>query len=52
MAATYGDRVPALRRAVDEAHGDVAVTAVPRPAGPPIGIPADLEDQMRLLGYL
>lgn len=51
VTATYGDAVRALRRAVDAAHGEVAVTSIPRPTEP-APVPADLEDQMRLLGYL
>ena len=52
VTAGYGEPLRALRRAVDAAHGDVQVADIPRPTEPPPPVPAALEDQMRLLGYL
>jgi arylsulfatase A-like enzyme len=52
VTAAYGDAVRALRSAVDATHGDFAVQSIPRPVEPATAVPADLEDQMRLLGYL
>src|SRR4051794_1811421 len=52
LAAAYGDRLGALRAAVDRAH--VAQPGGQRTPGaePEVQIPAELEDRMRLLGYL
>ena len=53
VAAAYGERLSALRAVVDASHaarpggGRTAVAAEPA-----VQIPAELEDRMRLLGYL
>jgi arylsulfatase A-like enzyme len=53
VAAAYGGRLAALRVAVDHAHAlqpDAGRSSIPSAAS--LQVPADLEDQMRLLGYL
>jgi arylsulfatase A-like enzyme len=53
VAAEHGARFDALRKAVDAAHTvEHATRTVPAPTASGPDVPADLEDRMRLLGYL
>jgi arylsulfatase A-like enzyme len=53
VASAYGERLAALRAVVDDAH---AAQPGSRPAAvaaePAVEVPAELEERMRLLGYL